>query len=154
MQARAKRERDSAKHQVTGRSHQVKEGQIVARKKSRYLTDAELRLMDVLWDRGPSMVSDVVAALGADLAYSTVLTTLRILENKGYVRHTKEGRAFIYTAVVGRDEARERAITHLLRRFFENSPELLLLNLVESRKVDPEQFKRLRKRLSEKDEKE
>jgi len=123
----------------------------VARKKSRYLTDAELRLMEVLWDRGPSTVADVVAALGTDLAYSTVLTTLRILESKGYLRHTKEGRAFTYSAVVGRDEARDRAITHLLRRFFENSPELLMLNLVESKKIDAEQLRRLRKRIEEKE---
>ena len=123
----------------------------MARKKSRYLTDAELRLMEVLWDRGPSTVADVVAALGTDLAYSTVLTTLRILESKGYLRHTKEGRAFTYSAVVGRDEARDRAITHLLRRFFENSPELLMLNLVESKKIDAEQLRRLRKRIEEKE---
>ena len=123
----------------------------MARKKSRYLTDAELRLMEVLWDLGPSTVSGVVAALGTELAYSTVLTTLRILENKGYVRHTKEGRAFIYATVVGRDEARDRAITHLLRRFFENSPELLMLNLVDNKKIDGEQLKRLRKRIEEKE---
>lgn len=122
----------------------------MARKKSRYLTDGELRLMDVLWDRGASTVSDVVEGLGEDLAYSTVLTTLRILENKGYVRHTKEGRAFVYRAVVARQKARERAITYLLRRFFENSPELLMLNLIENKKIDTDELKRLRKRIEEK----
>ena len=111
----------------------------MARKKSPHLTDAELRLMDVLWDKGESTVSDVADALPQNpaLAYSTVLTTLRILENKGFVRHTKDGRAFVYHPLVGREQARESAVTHLVRRFFEDSPELLMLNLVEGRKIGP-----------------
>ena len=121
----------------------------MARKKSRHLTDAELRLMEVLWSRGASTVSDVVDNLGEDLAYSTVLTTMRILESKGYVRHTKDGRAFVYRAIVKREQAQEKAITHLVRRFFENSPELLMLNLLETKKVDKEELKRLRKRIEE-----
>ena len=83
-------------------------------------------------------------------AYSTVLTTLRILENKGYVRHIKEGRAFVYQPLVQRQKARETAITHLLRRFFEDSPELLVLNLLEGKKIDEDTLKRLRKRIGEK----
>jgi predicted transcriptional regulator len=123
----------------------------VPRKKSLHLTDAELRLMDVLWAKGKATVSDVVEGLPEDipLAYSTVLTTLRILENKGYIRHTKEGRAFVYQPVVDREEARERAVKHLLRRFFENSPELLMLNLIESTKIDAKELQRLRKRIEE-----
>ena|SRR5207245_2027022 len=87
----------------------------MARKKSPGLTDAELRLMEVLWRKGSATVSDVVESLpkNVPLAYSTVLTTLRILENKGYVRHNKEGRAFVYLPVVGREQARENAVTHL-----------------------------------------
>lgn len=123
----------------------------MARKKSPGLTDAELRLMEVLWQRGSATVSDVVESLPKEvpLAYSTVLTTLRILENKGYLRHSKEGRAFVYRPVIGREEARESAVTHLLRRFFENSPELLVLNLVRGKKIAPEELARLRKRIEE-----
>ena len=105
----------------------------------------------VLWRKGSATVSDVVESLpkSVPLAYSTVLTTLRILENKGYVRHNKEGRAFVYLPVVGREQARENAVTHLVRRFFENSPELLMLNLLEQKKVAPEELRRLRKRIEE-----
>ena len=111
--------------------------------------------MQVLWDKGTATVSDVVDAVsettkGAAPAYSTVLTMLRILERKGYVRHTKEGRAFIYHAVVRRDKAKETAIAHLLRRFFEDSAELLVLNLMERKKIDGQTIKRLRKRIEEK----
>jgi predicted transcriptional regulator len=121
------------------------------RKKTSGLTDAELRLMEVLWRNGPSTVTDVSAALPADvpLAYSSVLTTLRILETKGYLRHRKDGRAFIYEPVVARDEVRENAVTHLLRRFFENSPEQLMLNLIDGRKIGAKQLQRLRKRIEE-----
>jgi len=123
----------------------------VARKKSAGLTDAELRLMEVLWKKGAATVSDVVDGLPKNvaLAYSTVLTTLRILENKGHVRHTKDGRAFVYQAVIRREQARESAVTHLLRRFFEGSPELLMLNLIEGNKIDPRELARLRKRIAE-----
>ena len=124
----------------------------MARTKSPHLTDAELRLMDVLWAKSAATVSEVVEAVNADtpLAYSTVLTTLRILENKGYLRHTKDGRAFVYRPVVRRDKAQEGAIKHLLRRFFEDSPELLVLNLLERKKITAEQLNRLRKRIEEK----
>ena len=123
----------------------------MARKKSPHLTDAELRLMDVLWGKGEATVSDVADALPKNpaLAYSTVLTTLRILENKGFVRHTKDGRAFVYHPLVGREQARESAVTHLVRRFFENSPELLMLNLLDGKKVDASELSRLRKKIEE-----
>ena len=123
----------------------------MARKKSPNLTDAELRLMDVLWEKGEATVSDVADALPKNpaLAYSTVLTTLRILENKGFVRHTKDGRAFVYHPLVGREQARESAVRHLVRRFFENSPELLMLNLLDGKKVDAAELRRLRKQIEE-----
>ena len=123
----------------------------MARKKSPNLTDAELRLMEVLWEKGTATVGDVVEGLpkNVPLAYSTVLTTLRILENKGYIRHIKNGRAFVYRPLVGRDQAREKAVTHLLRRFFENSPEQLMLSLIEAKKIDPRELARLRKRIEE-----
>jgi len=123
----------------------------MARKKTLGLTDAELRLMDVLWETGKATVSEVVEHLpkNTPLAYSTVLTTLRILENKGYIRHSKDGRAFVYRPIVKREQAREKALTHLLRRFFEGSPELLVLNLIESKKIDDDELARLRKRIEE-----
>jgi len=127
----------------------------MARKKSPHLTEAELKLMQVLWDKGSATVSNVVEALtrsnkSAPPAYSTVLTTLRILENKGYIKHVKEGRAFVYQPLMQRQKARETAITHLLRRFFDDSPELLVLNLLEGKKIDEGTLKRLRKRIEEK----
>jgi predicted transcriptional regulator len=121
------------------------------RKKTSGLTDAELRLMEVLWRIGAATVNNVAAALPPEvpLAYSSVLTTLRILETKGYLRHRKDGRAFIYEPIVARDEVRESAVTHLLRRFFENSPEQLMLNLIDGRKISAKQLQRLRKRIEE-----
>jgi len=123
----------------------------VARKKTPGLTDAELRLMEVLWERGAATVADVVESFSKEtpLAYSTVLTTLRILENKGYLRHSKQGRAFVYEPLIGREEARESAVSHLLGRFFEGSPEQLVLNLINAGKIDPEEIARLRKRIEE-----
>jgi predicted transcriptional regulator len=103
--------------------------------------------MEVLWRKGATTVSDVVDSLPGDvtLAYSTVITTLRILETKGYVRHTKDGRAFLYEPVVGRDQASESAVGHLLRRFFEGSPERLVLSLFKGKKFDAKELRRLRK---------
>jgi predicted transcriptional regulator len=123
----------------------------VARKQSAGLTDGELRLMAVLWDKGAATVSEVVDALPKSLPlhYSTVLTTLRILETKGYLKHVKEGRAFIYKPLVDKDQARDGAVNHLLRRFFEGSPELLVLSLVQRKKIDAEEFGRIQKRIAE-----
>ena len=91
----------------------------MARKKSQDLTEAELRLMDVIWRKGSATVAEVADALPDQLglAYNTVLTTMRILEDKGYVRHTKpkEGRAFLYHPVVGQKEASRNAVRRNLR---------------------------------------
>jgi len=120
----------------------------LARKKSPNLTEAELRLMDVVWDKGEVTVSEVAEALPRDLglAYNTVLTTMRILEEKGFLRHTKskEGRAFVYRPVVGRDEASRTAVRYLVSRFFRNSPELLVLNLLEDEELSRKELHRIR----------
>jgi predicted transcriptional regulator len=118
----------------------------VARKKSPNLTEAELRLMEVLWSRGPSTVAEVVAALPGEppVAYSTVLTTLRILENKGYLRHSKQSRAFVYEPVLNRTEARRNVLRYVLDRFFGNSPEALVLNLIEDREFSNAELARLK----------
>jgi predicted transcriptional regulator len=125
----------------------------LGRKRSATLTEAELKLMEVLWQRGAATVGEVVDALPRRkaVAYSTVLTTLRILEQKGYVRHTKEGRAFIYHPIVDRRQACHNAITHLVSRFFNNSPELLVLNMLEDGKIDSTELERLKKLTEEKD---
>src|ERR1035438_6326066 len=91
--------------------------------------------MQIIWQKGRATVAEVAEALpkDLDLAYNTVLTTLRILEAKGYLRHAKakDGRAFVYRPVVGRGEATRNAVRLLLQRFFGGSPEALVLNLLE-----------------------
>ncbi len=123
----------------------------MARKESPTLTESELRLMNVLWDRGPSTVKDVLDALPAEppLAYTTILTTLRILEEKGYLDHEKDGRAFLYKPRVPREQARQSALRHVLSRFFENSAEQLVSNLLKSEKLSSAEMKRLRKLVEE-----
>ena len=118
------------------------------------LTEAELRLMDVLWLQGPSSVQQVLDKLPKrpPLAYNSVLTTIRILEKKGYVRHQKDGRAHIYTPVIERDEATRSEISHLVQRFFKNSRELLVLNILEEQKIDAAELKRLRQLLGQEEE--
>ena len=125
----------------------------MARKKSLNLTEAELRLMDIVWDKGAVTVGEVAAALPVEpgLAYNTILTTLRILEQKGYVRHKKsrEGRAFVYRAVVGRKQASRNALRHLVRGFFANSPELLVLNLLDDGDLSQRSLENIRNLLAE-----
>jgi predicted transcriptional regulator len=123
----------------------------LARKKSFNLTEGELPLMEVLWKKGQATVSDVVASLSADppLAYSTVLTTLRILEAKGYVRHTKEGRAFVYEPVVVQEEASRKALDTLVNRFFGGSCEMLVVNLLKEETIGQAELRRIRKMIAE-----
>jgi len=115
-------------------------------KKSITLTEAELRIMKLLWFRGESVVSDLVAALpdGETLAYNSVLTTIRILEQKGYVDHRQEGRAFVYRPCVAEHEASRSEVRHVLSRFFGNSRERLLLSLLGDDEVSPAELQRLR----------
>jgi len=118
-------------------------------RKSATLTEAELRLMEVLWEKGPATVQQILDALTTKpaLAYNSVLTTIRILEKKGYVRHVKDGRAHVYEPLLGRKEATRFEIRHLVSRFFENSDEMLVLNILEDRGVNDEELKRLRELL-------
>ncbi len=120
-------------------------------KRSITLTPAELRLMRVLWTRGESSVADMVAATAEDgqLAYTSVLTTIRILENKGYVIHRQDGRAFLYDACIGEDEASRSEVRHVLQRFFGNSRERLLLSLLGDEEIAPDELKRLKEAISE-----
>jgi predicted transcriptional regulator len=117
----------------------------MARKKSPTLTEAELRLMDVIWRVGQASVSDVVEALGdPPLAYNTVLTTLRILEKKGYVKHRAVGRAFVYSPKIGQGEAQTTVIDYVVSRFFDNSPRALMLKLLDNEELDDNDVRRLR----------
>ena len=121
----------------------------MARKQSATLTEAELPIMEILWQKGSAVVTDVVEALpNSPVAYNTVLTTLRILERKGYVRHTKEGRAFVYHPVVERGEASRKAVRNVIKRFFNDSPELLILNVLEDEQMDEKELERLKKLIS------
>ena len=115
-------------------------------RKSITLTEAELRLMKLLWLRGESAVSDLVAAIPASesLAYNSILTTIRILEQKGYVEHRQEGRAFVYRASVQQQEASKSEVRHILSRFFGNSREQLLLSMLGDDEITPEELRRLK----------
>ncbi len=107
--------------------------------------------MEVLWEKGSGTVGEVMEALPKQppLAYNTVLTTLRILERKGYVRHQKSSRAFVFTPLVNRGEASQRAVRHLVSRFFQNSPKTLVLRILEEQKIDAGQLERLKKIIEE-----
>ena len=118
-------------------------------RKSPTLTEAELRLMEVLWQQGPATVQQVMEHLPEKeaLSYNSVLTTIRILERKGYVRHEKDGRAFVYSPLVERKDATRSEISRLVNRFFGNSHELLVLNILEDQGVDAVEIRRLQKML-------
>lgn len=120
-------------------------------RRSNTLTEAELRLMKLLWARGESAVGDLVAAMpeGEALAYNSVLTTIRILEKKGYVQHRQAGRAFVYTPCVAEHEASRSEIRHMMQRFFGNSRERLLLSLLGDDDIHPDELLRLRKAIAQ-----
>jgi predicted transcriptional regulator len=115
------------------------------------LTEAELRLMDVLWRKGACTVQQVMDTLPQKpaLAYNSILTTIRILEKKGYVEHSKDGRAHVYEPLVRREDATRSEIRHLVKRFFQSSEELLVLNVLEERGIDAGELQRLRELLAE-----
>src|SRR5690348_13666308 len=107
--------------------------------------------MKVLWKKGAATVGDVAASLTDDppLAYSTVLTTLRILEGKGYLRHTKKGRAFVYQPVIAQEEASRTALGYLVNRFFGGSSELVVVNLLKEETIRRAELRRIRKMIAE-----
>jgi predicted transcriptional regulator len=119
-------------------------------RKSITLTEAELRLMKMLWGRGESAVAELVAAMpeGEALAYTSILTTIRVLEQKGYVRHRQEGRAFVYSPCVEEHEASRSEIRHMMQRFFGNSRERLLLSLLGDEEIDHEELQRLKEAIA------
>jgi predicted transcriptional regulator len=118
-------------------------------RQSATLTEAELRIMNVLWQRGSGTIQQVLESLPGRpaLAYNSVLTTVRILERKGYVRHVKDGRAHVYEPAVARQDASRSEISHLVSRFFRNSHEQLVLNILEDRGLDQAELNRLKQML-------
>ncbi|MAP96220.1 MAG: MarR family transcriptional regulator [Ponticaulis sp.] len=118
----------------------------MARKQSHQLTEAERRIMDVLWDSGEASVQDVTDALTQDhqLAYTTVLTTIRIMAEKGYVGFRKEGRAHIYHPLLSQDAARKTALGDVMKAFFQGSSQRLAQHLVENENLTLEDIERLR----------
>ena len=122
-------------------------------KRSATLTEAELRLMEVLWQRGPSTVQQVLDALPGEkpLAYNSVLTTIRILEKKGYAAHAKDGRAHVYAPLVERALATRSEVRHLVQRLFRNSHELLVLNILEDAGLNADELQRLKQYLKDKE---
>ena len=118
----------------------------MARTKSATLTEAELRIMNVLWEKGSATVHEVLQGLSAEppLAYNTVLTVIRILESKGYVKHVKDKRAHVFMPKVDRKDATRFEVRHLVSRFFGNSDELLVLNILEEKSIDSDELARVR----------
>jgi predicted transcriptional regulator len=111
--------------------------------------------MEVLWQKGSATVQQVLDELPQKpaLAYNSVLTTIRILEKKGYVEHVKDRRAHVYMPIMKRQEATRSEIRHLVSRFFEDSHERLVLNILEDQGLEAEELKRLRQLLQARDEK-
>jgi predicted transcriptional regulator len=120
-------------------------------KQSATLTEAELRIMDVLWRKGSGTVQQVLDWLPSVLAYNSVLTTIRTLEKKGHVKHVKDGRAHVYEPIIGREEATRSEIRHLVGRFFRNSHEALVLNILQDEAIDADELRRLREMLEQSD---
>jgi BlaI family transcriptional regulator, penicillinase repressor len=112
-------------------------------------TDRELDVMNVLWDLGSATVSEVRERIADDLAYTTVLTVLRVLESKGLVDHTPDGRAHRYRPLVEREAAGTSALRRLTSKLFQGSPELLLTRLVSDREIDDDELRRIREMLDE-----
>jgi BlaI family transcriptional regulator, penicillinase repressor len=127
----------------------VNKEESLARSQSATLTEAELRIMNVLWQKGSATVHEVMNGLPAEpvLAYNTVLTIIRILEKKGYLKHLKDGRAHIFVPQVDRAKATRLEVRHVVSRFFGNSHELLALNILEEKGIDAEELQRLRELL-------
>lgn len=121
----------------------------MARTRSATLTEAELRIMNVLWEKGSATVHEVLQALPSkpSLAYNSVLTIVRILETKGYVKHVKDKRAHVYMPKVDRKDATRFEVSHLVSRFFGNSHEQLLLNILEEGSIDADELARVRRLL-------
>lgn len=121
----------------------------MARKKSEQLTDGEQSIMEILWNKGECSVKDIAEALSKDkpTAYTTVQTMCKILSEKGYADFKKEGRAFIYSAKMTQQEARQGALSSLLNKFFGSSPELLAQHLMQETDIELDDLQALQQKI-------
>jgi predicted transcriptional regulator len=120
-------------------------------KQSATLTEAELRIMEVLWVKSSCTVQQVQEWLTTALAYNSVLTTIRTLEKKGLVKHVKDGRAHVYQPLIGREAATRSEVRHLVGRFFRDSHKALILNILQDEAIDSADLRRLREMLERSD---
>lgn len=119
------------------------------RKKTSMLTNAELRIMEVIWARGSATVAEVVEALKGVDAYTTILTLMRILKAKGYLTTRKEGRAFVFVPKVDRDTVARKAARQLVSRFFGGSPGELVLSFLRDEEITPEELDEIKRKILE-----
>ena len=112
-------------------------------------TSRELDVMAVLWETGSATVAEVRDALDEPFAYTTVLTVLRTLEEKGYVGHSQEGKAHRYHPLVEREAAGDSALGRVVSKMFSGSPEMLLTHLVSDRRLSEVELQRLRQLLED-----
>src|SRR5258708_15001716 len=119
------------------------------RKRTRMLTDAEHRIMEVIWARGSATVAEVVEALKAKDAYTTILTLMRILKAKGYLSSWKEGRAFKFAPRVDRDTVARKAVHQLLAKFFAGSPSELVLSFLREEELTPAELEVIKQKILE-----
>ena len=122
------------------------------RRKTNTLTNAEHRIMEVIWARGSATVSDVVEALQGKDAYTTILTLMRILKAKGYLSSRKEGRAHVFTPRVDRDTVARKAVHQLLAKFFDGSPGELVLSFLREEEITPEELDELKQKILDSEE--
>lgn len=117
------------------------------RKKTPTLTNAEHRIMEVIWARGSATVADVVQALQGKDAYTTILTLMRILTAKGYLSARKEGRAHVFTPRVDRNTAARKAVHQLLSKFFSGSPSELVLSFLRQEELTPKELDEIKRKI-------
>ncbi len=116
---------------------------------AQHLTNRELDVMAVLWEKGSATVAEVLEQLGEPLAYTTVLTVLQSLEGKGFVHHQAEGRAYRYLPLIESGQAGDRTLNRLLEKVYRGSRELLVSRLLSSESVSEDELRRIRKMLDE-----
>jgi len=121
----------------------------MSRKPSNLLTNAEHRIMEVIWSRGYATVADVVEALDGKDAYTTILTLMRILKAKGYLSVRKEGRAHVYTPKVDRDTVARTAVHQLLSKFFAGSASELVLSFLREEEITPKELDDIKRKITE-----
>src|SRR5882724_9105984 len=116
-------------------------------KKTRTLTNAEHRIMEVIWARGSATVADVVEALEGKDAYTTILTLMRILKAKGFLSSRKAGRAHVFTPRVDRETVARKAVHHLLAKFFAGSPGELVLSFLREEELTPKDLEKIKRKI-------